>query len=168
MFSTKLSVLAAVVSFGLFATGCAAEPTEPTASSDSEVRTTQTFVDVDVKDGTFKLYEDPASEVSDACDIHTVLTLTHDESGATATLRDVVTGVCFLYVKPNERTYRLSWKTDRCGTQTFSGETAFDGETHHIAITDYRRSLCEAKHPAEVVVDEYDQSGVVTTRYTQQ
>jgi hypothetical protein len=168
MFSTKLSVLAAVVSFGLFATGCAAESSEQTASSDSEVRTTQTFAEVDVQDGTFKLYEDPTSKPSDACDIHTVLTITHEESGVTATLRDVVTGVCFLYVKPNERSYRLSWETNRCGTQTFSGETAFDGETHHIAITDYRRSLCENKSKAEVVVDEYDQSGVVTTRYTQQ
>lgn len=164
MFSTKLSVLAAALSFGLFAAGCAAEATEQTSSSDSEVRS-QTFVDV--KDGTFKLYDEPRSEPSDACDIHTVLTLTHDESGASATLKDVVTGVCFIYVKPNERTFRLTWDTNRCGVQTFSGETSVDGETHFIAITDNRRSLCNEKLDAQVVVEEYDHSGVVTTRYTQ-
>lgn len=164
MFTNK-SVVAAFVSFGLFATGCAAEQSEQTGSSDSEVRT-QTFVDV--KEGTFKLYDEPRSEPTDACDVHTVLTLTHDESGEFATLKDVVTGVCFLYVRPNERTFRLSWETNRCGVQTFSGETSVDGETHHIAITDNRRNLCNEKAQAEVVVDEYDQSGVVTTRYTKQ
>lgn len=164
MFTTKLSVLAAVISFGLFAAGCAAEQTEETASSDSEVRTTQTFVDVE--DGTFKLYDEPKTEPTDACDVHTVLTIAHDEAGATATLRDVVTGYCYLYVMPNERTYKLAADVNRCNTTTFSGETSVDGEARYITITDSRHTLCD-RMDAQIVVDEYDGSGVVTTRYTQ-
>lgn len=166
MFTTKLSALAAVVSFGLFAAGCAAESTEQAASSsESEMRSTESFVDF--ADGTFSLYDAPSSEVTEACDVHTVLTLTHGKKGATATLRDVVTGVCYLYVLPNERTFELAVDTNRCGTQTFSGETTTDGETHHLAITDNRNSLCETKSAALVIVDEYGQDGAVTTRYTQ-
>lgn len=165
MFSTKFSVLAAVVSMGLFAAGCAAEQNEDVSSSDSEVRT-ETFVDVQA--GTFSLYEEPSSTPSDACDVHTVLTIATDESGAVATLRDVVTGVCFLYVEPNERSFKLTTETNRCGTQTLGGETSVDGETHFISITDNRRRLCAGKVSADVVVEEYDTAGVHTTRYTQQ
>lgn len=165
MFTTKLPVLAALVSFGLFAAGCAAESTESSASSESQVRT-ETFVAV--HEGTFRLYDEPRAEPTEACDIHTVLTLTHDESGSTATLRDVVTGVCFLYVYPNGRSYRLSWRSDRCGSQTFDGETSVDGETRRITITDNRQRLCNDVVVAAIVVDEIDQNGAVTTRYTQQ
>jgi hypothetical protein len=163
MFS-KLSGLAAVVSFGLFTMGCAAEATDSAASSDSEVRS-QTFVDF--KEGTFALYDAPNFEPTDACDVHTVLTLSHGKDGATATLRDVVTGVCFLYVEPNERTFTLSSAVNRCNVQTFSGETKVDGEVRHIAIIDSRASLCDTAK-ADIVVDEYDQTGVVTSRFTQQ
>lgn len=166
MFTTKLSVLTAVVSFGLFAAGCAAEQTEQTGSSDSEVRTEQTFVGI--KDGSFKLYDAPRAEPTDACDVHTVLTLTHDESGATATLRDVVTGVCYLYVMPNERTFKLSFEVNRCNQTTFHGETNVRGETHYLTITDSRAAMCDRMADAQIVVDEYDGTGVVTTRYTQE
>jgi hypothetical protein len=165
MFTTKLSVLAAVVSFGLFAAGCAAEETEQAASTDSDVTTTQTFVDFEP--GTFKLYDEPNAEPAEACDIHTVLELTHDgDNNARATLRDVVTGVCYLYVLPNERSFKLSYEMTRCGAEIFSGETSVNGATHHIAITDNRKSLCQDDHKADLIVDEYDQTGVVTTRYT--
>lgn len=167
MFSTKLAALAAVVSFGLFAAGCAAETESASSSTESDVRTSESFVDF--ADGTFSLYDAPNSEVTEACDVHTVITLTHsDKGGASATLRDVVTGVCYLYVLPNERTFELTVDTNRCGTQTFSGETQVAGETRHLAITDSRKSLCAAqKGVAELIVDEYGQDGAVTTRYTQ-
>jgi hypothetical protein len=106
-----------------------------------------------VTPGEFELGDQPHS-IPSACDVHTHLSLKNDGS-STATLSEVVGGMCRLAVQPNLRTYRLrlSPKID-CGTKIYTGSIKRDGTSSSIKITDHRARTCEDVIPAAIIVEE--------------
>lgn len=159
--SIKSASALVLFTLGLFAGGCAAPPSESAATSDDALRGGEDF-----RAGEFKLYADPETTPLPECDVHTLLVLKSKNGKAVAEMRDLVRGVCEIYVEPNAREFALEYEMDRCGSLTLSGEAIVAGQKRHVAITDHRQRLCYDHQPAALVVDEYDALGNVTTRFS--
>ena len=143
--------LALVALAGLVTTGCAAN-TEDDARTEGAV--SARAVDKKVEPGNFKLYDDPDYEPSPMCDVHTMLVLENDGRGAFAVLRENLVGYCEMYVEPNERTYRLMFVGDDCGSLVYTGSTQKDGKTLDITVTDHRARVCKDMMPSLIVIEE--------------
>jgi hypothetical protein len=141
---SSLSLLAALVLTSL--TGCAA-----TAVTEGEDVSSDALAKTAIE--SFKLYARPGVVPSLDCDVHTELTL----SGV-ATLREVVGGVCEIYVEPNERSYRLEVAGTDCGSVIYSGKASRGGKAISVTITDHRGRTCRDVREADIVVEE---TGVV-------
>lgn len=116
-----------------------------------------------VASGEFELGDTPHSVPTD-CDVHTHLSL--KDSPSTATLSEVVGGMCRLAVMPNLRTYKLHLSKTDCGSLSYTGKLK-DGST--IRLTDHRARTCEDVVPAQIVVEETSLAGydsTTTTKYS--
>src|SRR6185437_11168650 len=135
MFSTtKLSVIALLSFVALFGTGCAAQASDGTASTDSDLAVTPGQAVASLESGTFNLYNEPTASTTVACNVHTQLTFSNNGNSTHASLRDVAQGPCGIYVVPNDREYDLKVASNSCGSVTFAGEMTVGASTHHIAI----------------------------------
>jgi hypothetical protein len=104
---------------------------------------------------TFKLYTEPNFQPNPTCDVHTLLVLETGPSGNKASLSNVLTGQCELFVSPNPRTYsNLQVEDDGCGSKVYTGQRSVGSEADLITITDNRARTCENVIPALIVVNE--------------
>jgi hypothetical protein len=159
---TKFSLLAAVVSFGLFVGGCAAQSDDAAQASDSDLSASQ----IEITPGTFDLFSAPKG-ANVGCSIKTILTLTTDGNTAHASLKNVSSGICAVYVMPDVREFDLKLDSSACGSDTFSGESIVNGVERHVSITDNRGRSCRDFVPAKIVLEETDATNAQVTRYTQ-
>lgn len=165
MFSTT-KIVVGFLSFALFATGCAASATEPTAQSDSDFAVTPSQAHASLETGTFQLFAEPNAPAPKACDVHSQLTFTNNGNSTHAQLKDVVQGPCAIYVIPNVRDFDLKVASNACGALTFQGETSVGGKTTKVAITDSRNGGCAEKAEAGIIVDVVNADGSVSTQYS--
>jgi hypothetical protein len=150
----KLSLFSVGLLLSLSAVACATSGED--AASGDEADSTGSRV----TPGEFELGDAPHSVPTD-CDVHTHLSL--KDSPSTATLTEVVGGMCRLAVQPNERTYKLHLKQTDCGSLIYTGSLK-DGRS--ITITDNRARTCEDVLEALVVVQETNLSSYDSTTKT--
>jgi hypothetical protein len=159
---TKFSAIAAVVSFGLFVGGCASQSSDDAQASDSDLSASQ----IEIAPGTFDLFNSPKGS-NVGCSIKTVLTLTTDGDTAHASLKNVASGICAVYVMPDVREFDLKLESNTCGSETYSGDATVNGIERHISIVDNRGRTCRDFVPAKIVLNETDATNAQVTRYTQ-
>ncbi len=159
-----LSKFASLLFLGL---GASALIVGCTAEADSEAADDGVIAATQVTPGTFKLYAERTPERNEACDVHTVLELSNTTSprGARAALREGLIGACRIFVRPDERAYRLRFAGTACGSKIYTGETREGGVARSIKITDHRTRTCKDVVPATIVIEEIDASGASQTKY---
>jgi hypothetical protein len=145
--------------FSLFAlasilvAGCAVD----TASEgDDDAVSTDEAIKAGIAPGTFKLYDEPRREPNASCDVHTAIELSSYRSGSRIDLRETVSGLCEIYVEPQERFYRLRFDGTACGSRIYKGQKKINGKTRSITVTDHRTRICRDLVPAKIVVEETD------------
>jgi len=116
-----------------------------------------------VTPGEFELDVAPHG-VATACDVHTHLVLASDPT-STATLSEVVGGMCRLAVQPNVRSYRLRLAKTECGSRHYTGSVHDADGTRSIAIDDHRARTCDDAIPSRIVVTETLPGAATTTKY---
>ena len=89
----------------------------------------------------------------DDCDVHTEMTLFFEEGVFKAKLENKLgpTSTCYIYVRPEVRTYQLTTGEHRCSSVTYFA-TADDGST--ITIKDHSTRECTDLKPAKFEVTE--------------
>jgi hypothetical protein len=80
---------------------------------------------------------------------------------STATLTEIVGGLCRLSMAPNARTYHLRLAKNDCGSHVYVGGTYGSS----VTITDHRARTCADAIPADVIVVETI-GGTTTTKYS--
>ncbi len=139
-----------------------ADPSADEVGDGDEV-SSEEALKANVTPGTFKLYATP-NATPHGCDIHTKLDL-KAATYSTASLEEVVGGMCMVAVIPNPRTYRLRLAGTSCGSKIYTGSFKKAGKRSEIKITDHRSRMCMDVMPALIVVEE-TQNGDTTTKYS--
>ncbi|HEY8076610.1 MAG TPA: hypothetical protein VIF62_20940 [Labilithrix sp.] len=116
-----------------------------------------------VTPGAFELDVTPHG-VATACDVHTHLVLA-SEPTSTATLSEIVGGMCRLALDPNVRSYRLRLAKTECGSRHYTGSVHDERGTRAIAIDDHRARTCDDVVPAQIVVTETLPGAAATTKF---
>jgi hypothetical protein len=138
----------------LLVAGCAVDST---ADTDEDAVSAEEAVKAGIAAGTFKLYEQPRHQPNASCDVHTAIELSSYRSGSRIDLKNVVGGLCEIYVEPQERFYRLRFDGTSCGSRIYKGRKKINGKTRDITVTDHRTRMCRDLVPAKIIVEETDQ-----------
>jgi hypothetical protein len=83
-----------------------------------------------------KLYSSATLDVNPVCDVHLSVNLVPMAGGVLAELANGLDGVCEIFVDPNPRSYRLSYKGQSCGSVIY--EDAESG----VQLIDHRNRRC--------------------------
>ncbi len=123
-------------------------------------------VAADVSPGLVKLYTDRDARPSPGCDVHTNLVLASSGGVASASMMDVVSGFCEIFINPNPRTYAITAKIDGCGSKTYAGTTVVEAKAMSVKILDHRARLCDDGKKNAVEVEEQSAGAVVSKVYS--
>ena len=109
-----------------------------------------------------KLYDSPDAEVNSGCDVYTRLTIRKNDETNTikAVLVNRLLGACQLYVEPNQRSYEVTERRDRCGTYVY------EDEQETIRILNHSARVCDDKPVARIMVTELRDGGGATRLYS--
>jgi hypothetical protein len=123
-----------------------------------------------VTEGTFKMYSQARITPETFCDLHAVLSLTHTEAGAVASLSNGLSGICEIAVAENLRSYALTAVATSCGSVTYKGKLTKPADDKGIAdtieLTDHRTRTCRDLQPARIIVRQNFSDGSITTLYS--
>src|SRR5690606_15065267 len=65
-----------------------------------------------------------------------------------------------------ERFYRLRLDGTSCGSKIYKGQKRIAGKRRSITVTDHRTRMCRDLVPAQIIVEETDDSGDTHTKYS--
>ncbi len=108
--------------------------------------------------GQFSMYDD-APHKPTGCDTGISLTLDEGElTGPVALMSDFVSGLCEIYVIPNQRFAPLDLEATSCGSKIWKGVYENDQGRWQVKVTDHRTRLCRDIVPARVILEisQYD------------
>jgi hypothetical protein len=161
--SYRLAGAPVLVVFAAIASACSVDAGE-TDTSEAET------IAAGVEPGRFTLDEEPNFEPNPQCDVHTRLVLSHDRGASEAALEEALDGFCERFVAPNPRTYVLRDVGTNCGSRIFAGTVQLGSERYSVRITDHRSRTCRDVPPAQIVVEEIQETSdgerYTTTRYS--
>lgn len=113
----------------------------------------------------FRMYSQPDAKPNRNCDIHTNLHIEYGKDGIMATMKEVVGGICQIFVEPNERTYAAPVQQDECGATVYAYLARGTGQPI-FKLVDNRTMTCDKVVPAMIVVTESDENGNTVTLYS--
>ena len=149
----SLFAVATVFGVSVLSAGCAVDAS---AEADEDAVSAEEAIKAGIAPGSFKLYGVPNAQPNAMCDVHTAIELSSYRSGSRIDLREVVGGVCEIYVEPQERFYRLRFDGTSCGSRIYKGKKKINGKTREITVTDHRTRMCRDLVPAKIIVEETD------------
>jgi hypothetical protein len=154
-----ISLIASTM-LGAMATGCAA-PVADAEGEQSADGSELAVTPINIQPGLFKLYSSPSARPNPGCDVHTNLVIAGVGNTKTASLIDVVSGVCELAVVPNPRSYVLKAKDVGCGSFKYIGTAITGAKTGSIEISDNRFRLCDNSIGASIETREFNKGKLI-------
>ena len=106
-------------------------------------------------EGSFNLFSEPKYQPKGFCDRGVHLELEYHSFGQRkATIENFVSGVCKIYVEPNNRAYNLRSIKYNNGLVVHSGSRETERGCHTVEIIDARMSDYKSLVPALIVIRE--------------